>query len=337
MKILVVIMQYDYGVKERGYSYEYVNIYTPLLEIYGEECVSLFDFYSFFKEHGKDKTNEKIVEIVKTQTPDITLFCLFKNEIKKETILEINNFTKSFSYFIDDPWRIEFANYWIKYFKYFSTPDYFKYKNYLNEGFKNVLYSPFGFNSSIYEKRDLEKIYDVSFVGGYSPYRKWIFSLLKKEGIEVKTFGRGWNSKKSWVSQDEMVNIFNQSKINLNLSNAISYDFKFLLSNITNPLSIIRLLRLKKIKEQIKGRHYEINGCGGFQLSYYVQSLNLAYSIENEIAVFDNVYNLADTIKFYLKNETLRNDIAIKGYEKSQKEHKAQNYLKNTIEQILQQ
>ena len=124
--------------------------------------------------------------------------------------------------------RIKFVRKWIKHFDYFSTPDYFMYKSYLSEGINNALYSPFGFNSKVYLKKDLPLKYDVTFVGGFSPYRKWVLHLLEKEGINVKVFGRGWGSDKNWVSQEEMVDIFNQSRINLNLSNAISYDYKFL-------------------------------------------------------------------------------------------------------------
>lgn len=332
MKILVVIMKYDYGVKERGYSFEYINVYKPLCDVYGEENVILYDFLSDYKEKGKKFTNNRIIELCKELKPGISLFCMFKDQIETGTVDRLRNYSPALCYFTDDPWRVEFAHKWIKHFDFFSTPDYFMYKTYLSEGINNALYSPFGFNSNIYIKKDLPKKYDVTFVGGFSPYRKWIIHLLKKEGINIKVFGRGWGSGSDWVSQEEMVDIFNQSRINLNLSNAISFDYKFLLYSLSSPYAVAKILRLKKFREQVKGRHYEINGCGGFQLSYYVQSLNLAYEIEKEIAVFDSVYNLPDTIKFYLKNEETAEQIAGNGYQRSLKDHSAQSYLKRLIE-----
>ena len=335
MKILVVLMKHDYGIKERGYSYEYINIYLPLCDVYGNDNVILYDFMSDFNSKGKKYTNNRITELTKELKPDVSLFCLFKDQIEVDTIEKIKKYTRTLCYFTDDPWRIEFARKWINHFDFFSTPDYFMYHTYLSEGIKNVLYSPFGFNSNIYINKHSVKKYDVTFVGGFSPYRKWIVHILKKEGINIKVFGRGWGSSKEWVSQEEMVDIFNQSRINLNLSNAISYDYKFLFYSFTSPYSVAKILRLKKFREQIKGRHYEINGCGGFQLSYYVQSLNKAYTIEKEIAAFDNVYNLPGMIKFYLNNEEMMGEIAINGYERSVKDHKAQNYLKQLIENTL--
>ncbi|MEI7810902.1 MAG: glycosyltransferase [Ignavibacteria bacterium] len=334
MKILAVLMQYDYGVKERGYSFEYYNIYLPLTEVYKKENVLLFDFKTIYNEHGKTELNKQLIEYVSMEKPDITIFCLFEHEIEPDTVRKAGERTTTVSYFIDDPWRQSFARFWIPCFDYFSTPDYYMYRQYLSEGIRNVIYSPFGFNKDIYKKKDLPKKYDVSFVGGFSPLRKWTISLLEKEGVKVNVFGRGWGQKNNFISQDEMVDIFNQSKINLNLSNGISYDMKFLLYSVRSLRAVKEILLLKKSREQVKGRHYEINGCGGFQLSYFVPGLNCAYKIEEEIAVFDNVYNLAGQIKFFIKNDRLRQSIAGAGYIRSLKEHTSQNYLQNLIGKI---
>ncbi len=332
MKTAFVLMKYDYGVEERGYSYEYYNVFMPGEDALGKENVKLFDFMSLYKMHGKSRMNEMLYEFVKDEKPDVTVFCLFKNEIDEETVLKLKGLTRTVCYFIDDPWRQSFAHHWIKHFDFFSTPDFYMLKKYQSEGIKQVIYSPFGFNSSIYVKKDLPVKYDVSFVGGFSALRKWIFSLLAKEGVKVNVFGRGWSGNNSWLSIDEMVNVFNQSKINLNLSNASSYDLKFLLYSLGSAKSLKNILRTRKNREQVKGRHYEINGCGGFQISYFVPGLNSVYEIDKEIAAFDNLYNLVDLIKYYLQNDDHRNAIAKAGYERSVKEHAAQKYIKNLCE-----
>jgi spore maturation protein CgeB len=329
MKIAFVLMKYDYGVKERGYSYEYFNVFMPGEEAFGKENVKLFDFMSLCKTHGKNRMNEMLYEFIKNEKPAVTVFCLFKNEIAEETVLKLKGLTRTVCYFIDDPWRQSFARHWIEHFDFFSTPDFYMLKKYQSEGLKQVIYSPFGFNSSIYVKKDLPAKYDVSFVGGFSALRKWIFNLLAKEGITVNVFGRGWAGNKSWLSIDEMVNVFNQSKINLNLSNASSYDLNFLFYSLRSAQSLRNIIRTRKNREQVKGRHYEINGCGGFQLSYFVPGLNIAYEIDKEIAVFDNPYNLADHIKYFLKNDDHRLTITNAGYERSVKEHSARNYIEN--------
>jgi len=333
MKILVVLMKYDYGVKSRGNSYEYYNVYLPLCDVYGNENVLLFDFYNEYKNHGKSVMNKKLSELVKSEKPDVSLFCLFENEFDEETIKSLQQYTRTCVYFFDDPWRQSFVRHWIKYFHFFSTPDYYMHRQYLVEGITNVIYSPFGFNKNIYCKKDLNKDIDVSFVGGFSPLRKWIISQLERSDISVNVFGRGWGNDK-WITQEEMVEIFNRSKINLNLSNAAFYDPKFILWSLKSSEAIKQLLLLKKNKEQVKGRHFEINACGGFQLSYFVPGLNMIYEIDKEIAVYDSPANISSQIKFFLKDEELRNSIAENGYYRSINEHTAQAYAKSLVEQI---
>ena len=336
MKIVVAIMKYDYGYEERGFSYEYYNVYLPLCDVYGKENILLYDYYSEYKQAGKEMMNKKLKEVILRDKPDAAIFCLlWEGQFDEEIISSFRKYTKTIIYFFDDPWRQKFVRHWIRYFEYFSTPDYYMFQQYKLEGIKNVIYSPFGFNSSIYKKLDIEKKYDVSFVGGYSPFRNWVKHLLEKEGIRLNIFGRGWGKSGRWISQDEMIRVFNQSKINLNLSNSSSYDISFLTWSLPSFKNIKQLLLLKKNKEQVKGRHFEINACGGFQLSYFIPSLNQIYEIDKEIAVYEDVRQLPGEIKFFLNNDELRNSIANRGYEHSQREHTAQLYLKNLVEQVL--
>ncbi len=336
MKLFVALMKYDYGVEDRGFSFEYYNIYMPLCDVFGSDNVQLFDYFSEVKKNGKDAMNKKLEEIIFDSKPDLSIFCLlWEDQFDENILLSLKEKTKTLIYFFDDPWRQKFVRYWIKYFDYFSTPDYYMHQQYLLEGFGNVIYSPFGFNSSIYKELNLEKIYDVSFVGGFSPLREWIIHNLEKENIKVNVFGRGWGKKGKWISQEEMVKVFNQSKINLNLSNAIYTDPKFLFWSLHSLENIKQLILLKKTKEQVKGRHYEINACGGFQLSYFIPGLNLAFEIDKEIVVYEDVKSISKLVKYFLEAENLRNEIADNGHKRSVNDHSAQFYLKRLVEQAL--
>ncbi len=334
MKIMTVLMQHDYGVLSRGASFEYTNIHLPTIELFGAENVFHFDFYVQFKLAGKEAMNSQLIEEAKKFAPDIMLFCLFENEIAESTVQELNTFTKTAVYFFDDPWRQKFVRHWIQYFRYFSTPDYYMYRQYQSEGLIQAVYSPFGYNQDIYKKKELPITYEVSFVGGFSSYRQWVVTLLRKAGLEVHVFGRGWDGDQKWITTEEMVDIFNQSAVNLNLSNGVSYNLFHVLSSFTSPKAVKTLLMNRKIKEQVKGRHYEICGCGGFQLSYFVPGLNLAFEIDKEIAVFEDPQLLADQIKFFLRHDSLRKEIAEAGYQRAFREHSAKQYLKNMFEKI---
>jgi spore maturation protein CgeB len=334
MKILVAIGLYDYGVKERGYSYEYYNIYLPICDIFGSENIFLFDFLSLFNEKGKHKMNAYLEEIIIKENIDLFLCCPTENQFIENTLQKIRTYCRSCVYFFDDSWRQKFVRHIIQYFDFFSTPDYYMYQQYISEGIKNVFYSPFGFNKNIYKKMDLPMKYDISFVGGFSPLRSWIIDILKKEGLQVNVFGRGWKNEYDWVSQEQMVEIFNQSKINLNLSNSTNFEISYLLWSMKSIRNFKNLINTQKNKEQVKARHYEINGCGGFQISYFVPSLNLSYEIDKEIFVFEKQSLLAGYCNFFLKNDTLRHSIANQGYEKSILKHTNQEYLKQLITKI---
>jgi len=335
MKILTVMMKYDYGVEQRGYSYEYYNVHLPLCDVAGENNVLSFDFFAEFNRNGKAAMNKKLKELIKTEKPDISIFCLFEDEFDESVLDEIRSCTKTVAYFFDGPWRQDFARHWIKHFDYFTTSDYYSLMSYHSEGIKNVIHCPFGYNENIYKKLNVEKIYDVSFVGGYSGYREWIIHLLKKNGINVNVFGRGWGNKGGWISQEQMVTIFNQSKINLNLSNDLSRDYRFLFYSLRSIKAVKKTLRLKKNKEMIKGRHFEINACGGFQLSYFVPGLNLVYEIDKEITVYEDPAQLPRMIKLFLKNDDYIKSIAENGYKRSLAEHSAQNYIKRIVDTVL--
>ncbi len=328
-------MKYDYGVAERGYSYEYNNLYLSLCDVYGKDNVYLFDFFSVYKEEGKSEMNKKLKQTIIEQKPDVALFALFENEFDPKIVDSLKEITKTVVYFFDDPWRKKFANYWKRYFSFFSTPDYMMYKKYLAEGFDNAIFSPFGYNKNIYKKLDTEKKYDVSFIGGYSPLRDWIIRRLKKKGIEVKVFGRGWNKEKSWLTEEEMVKVINQTKINLNLSNAVSYYPPFLFWSLHSVRAVKELLLLRKTIEQVKGRHYEINGCGGFQLSFNIPGLEVAFEIGKEIAVYNSLKDLPQRIIYFLEHENERNEIALNGYNRSVKDHLAQNYMKQLVNKVI--
>ena len=161
--------------------------------------------------------------------------------------------------------------------------------------------------------------------------KKFMMYLLL---VDTALLGNG-QLKKYKKMADEMVKIINQTKINLNLSNAISYKLPFLIWALHSPRAVKDILLLRKTIEQVKGRHYEINGCGGFQLSYNIPGLEIAYEIDKEIAVYNSVDDLIKKILFFLNDDKLREEIAENGYKRAKKDHSAQNYMKQLISNVV--
>ena len=314
MKIIVVAMLYDYGIEERGYSYEYYNFYQPLKEMC--DNAQMFDFMTLFKQKGKQSMNQELLSLVKESRPDFVMFSLYTDQFIPEMVDELRKHTKTLCFFHDDGWRVEFSRFWARHFDWFTTTDSYRVQQYRHLGYNNAIHFPYACNPAIYKKLDLPKKYDVSFVGGAHPYREWLIKKLKKAGIQVYVAGSGWSA--GHLTQDEMVRVINQSKINLNLSNSTSWDLRYLISS---HRALINTLRAAKNVEQMKARPFEINGCGGFQLSYYVEGLEHFYEIGQEIMVYLDVDDLIRKVRYYLADDDEREAIANRGYQRTLAEH----------------
>lgn len=327
MKLLVVCMLHTYGDAKREYSFEYFNFYQ-VLKAMGHE-VELFDFMEETRLYGKAEMNRRLIDRVRSTHPAAVLFSLYTDQFEEKTINSLRLFTKTFCFFHDDTWRVDYSRHWAKQFDCFSTPDLHGEMKYREKGIPNGIYFPFGCNERLFRKLEIPKKFDVSFVGGWHPYREWLIKQINEAGISVEVRGDRW--PKGEVSQEEMVRIFNQSKINLNLSNSASWDLRYLVSS---PRALINRLRSKKNIEQMKARIFEVNGCGAFQLSYFVEGLANCYDIDREIAVYLDVDDLIEKIKFYLKNEVLRESMAAEAYSRTLNNHTYANRFEEVFNRM---
>lgn len=327
MKVLLVSMKYDYGDKSRGISGDYYYFVEPLKQIV--ETVLRFDFMTVYKEQGKERMNQTLIDMICHERPDVTIFVPYTDQFMSHVIDEINKHTITLGYYFDDTWRIDYSGFWAKHFTYATTSDVNGIKRWRDLGYNNFVYSPFGCNHRFFVNKNLPKIYDVSFVGVYHPYRSWCLQRLRNAGINVHAWGYGWPNGR--LSLEGMVDVFNQSRINLNLSNNLCWDFRYIMSlmkPVRDTLKVIKsALRAAsrpdaKTREMVKARHFEINSCGGFQLSYYVEGLERHYRIGEEIALYESVDEMVGKVHYYLKREDEREAVARCGYERTLRDHR---------------
>lgn len=314
MKILLSCMLHAYGDASRERSYEYFNFCQPLQQM-GHE-VELFDYMREICALGREAMNRKLLARVQEWKPDVTLFSLYTDQFDSQAVEELRAHTRTLCFFHDDTWRVEYSRYWARHFDFFTTPDVHGEMKYREIGLVNAIYFPFGCNEHLFRRLDVPKQYDVSFVGSWHPYREWLVGRIRKAGVKVKVAGHRWPDGE--IGQEEMIRLFNASCINLNLSNSASWDMRYLTSS---PRALIDRMRSRKNIEQLKARSFEINGCGVFQLSYYVEGLERCYDINREIAVYADPDDLVEKVKFYLAHEGLRESIAAAGLRRTLEEH----------------
>ena len=307
-------MLHPYGDSRRGYSYEYYNFYLSLKQM-GHE-VELFDYMSEVRSLGKESMNQKLLARVREWRPALVLFSLYTDQFLPSVVEQLRAHTTTFCFFHDDTWRVEYSRSWARHFDFFSTTDPNNELKYREMGLANAIYFPFGCNEQLYRKLDEPKKHDVSFVGEWHPHREWLLKRLRSAGVMVIAAGRRW--PRGVIGQEEMVRIFNESRVNLNLSNSASWDARYLLSSAR---ALVDRVRSHKTVEQLKARHFEINGCGSFQLSYYVDGLEKCYRAGEEIAIYADPDDLVDKVRFYLAHESIRESIAEAGYRRTLADH----------------
>ncbi|MFI5252431.1 MAG: glycosyltransferase [Bacteroidota bacterium] len=301
-KLLYVGMHYDYGRKAQGPSFEYTNFF-PVLKKMVPEVVE-FDFFTIMQDLGQEAMNAQLLETADRVQPDLIFFILFTEELFINGLTQLSDKFTTFNWFCDDHWRFEyFSKRYAPCFSYISTTDREAIEKYDRIGYKNALMTQWGCNHFDYVKlSNAKKDIDVSFIGQAHGSRKFIIKYLHLNGIDVRTFGQGWENGR--VSQPQMIEIFNRSKINLNLSNAS-----------WNIHTIFRK------KDQIKGRNFEVPACGAFLLTNYVKNLEHYFDLEYEMVCFQSKRDMVRKIRYYLEHETERERIGEKAYLRTLKEH----------------
>ena len=298
LRILYVAHRHDYGNPARGLSYEENNFLHVLYSL-GHEIIR-FDYPTIMRKHSRRRMNDMLVETVYRYAPDLMFAVLFTDEFDRKTIERITNLEGgpiTINWFTDDHWRFErFSRFWAPCFDWVITTARSALPKYAEAGLSNVIYSQWACNHRLYYDMNLPEVYDVTFVGLPHGNRRDIVRRLRSAGLDVRTWGYGWETGK--VSQFEMIRIFNQSRINLNLSNA----------SIPGH-------------DQIKGRNFEIPGCGAFLLTGCIDGLEAYYRIGEEVVCYSDVDDLIDKIRYHLRHEDEREVIARAGYLRTLAEH----------------
>lgn len=328
MKILYVDLKYDYGVKSRGLNHIGQDGFLRSFQELGHEVL---EFYYDDYLNNTSVLQEKIKNFSDKIKPDVIFFCLFANQFQIKTLDYLKSKYTTINWFGDDQWRFDnFSSIYAKHFTYCVTTDQYSIQKYKNIGQENVIYSQW---AAMPQVRQILKFsnykYDVVFVGGFHPYRKWFIETLSKNGINTQVFGHGWENGP--ISVERMNQLFASSKINLNISNSASSDSRYLLSGI-KPL--IDSLRSPKNASQIKARNFEIPFHNGFQLTDYVPSIENYFDIGRELICYKDVDEAVMLVKFYLENETARELIKNSGYKRAIQEHGYINRFQDIMSKI---
>lgn len=176
---------------------------------------------------------------------------------------------------------------------------------YMAEGCRPI-YMPEGFDALRFRPMSEPKNIPVSFIGAAYGFRPAEIKFLKKHGIDVRSFGPGWENGGIWG--DEQVRVINQSVINLGFG-GIGYS-----EDLTN----------------VKTRDFEIPGTGGgLYITSYNSDLAQHFDIGREIICYRNRDEMLEQIRYYLDRPAEAASIAARARERCLADHRWLNrYIK---------
>jgi len=159
----------------------------------------------------------------------------------------------------------------------------------------NLIYLGMAANPDQLYPNKIEKVYDLGFIGRhYGERAYWLDRISKfcaKNNLKFKfPLSHG---EKMFLSQNQINNAYNSTKINLSFAPK-------------EPVG--RIVNL---------RTYEICMSGNFQLMQYTPCVEEIFELDKEIVCWKNKDDLFEKILYYLENEDEREKIAKKGYKRA--------------------
>ncbi len=263
----------------------------------------IFTSRNFYYHYGKEALNKEFLRIIQQERPDYLLFSPgFFGQFEIETLAQIKKFspqTKTIIEFGDDDWKFEdWSRYYALFFDYIITSKK-EISIYKKDKLKNV-FVIHGVNPHFFKPLNLEKKYDVSFIGRPVADRYEYLQFLKENGVNLSLFGIGWqdypdlkNIYHGVLYDEDYPRVINQSKINLNFS---------------------KTLYKKGKKGQLKGRSLEVPACNSFMLNEYT-SMNIEFINKHKEINFNNKKELLEKINYFLIHEKEREKIAEEFYQ----------------------
>ena len=323
------------GVQAENYnpkripSFEYSNFYLTLKNMEG---VSVVEYpYDPIVGMGKRRFNEKLLEFIRKEKPDMFFAFMLSDELDPTVLDEIKKYTASVAWFADDYWRFwNYSRHFAPHFHSVVTTYSKAAEWYRAAGVTNVVRSQWACNAGVYKPRDVKKDIDVSFVGQWKPQREQSIQALALAGIQVRTYGFGWPNGK--IPQDEIPSIFSRSKISLNLSERPSRFSPQVFGRLFFKRSIDRIVPDFHLMDNFRAwrdfaiphthaRPFELAGCRAFVISGRSADLGECYAEGKEIIFYDSEVDLIEKVRHYLVHDDEREKIAAAGYERTIREH----------------
>ncbi len=307
------------------YFFPYQHWYLTLKKFCNK--IVTFDLRWNYFTYGKKGLNRRLLLLIKKEKPDYIFLLTSADSYYFDTLLKIREIspkTKTVIFSGDDDTGFHHSSrYLILFFDYGIISPKKYIPKYHKDGVKNVFHTVGALNADFFKPLNLEKKYDVTFIG--SPRMKASerydsVKFLKDNGIKIKVFGWGWEKYPELkdiyegpLESDKLVEVINQSKIHLSISK----------DNFG--------------KTQMVAKPFEGGACKTFVLTEYHNDYLEFFKEEKEIVTFKDKEELLKKIKYYLKHKDKREKIAEAAYQKIIKNYNLKVELIRILKKIQSQ
>ena len=203
----------------------------------------------------------------------------------------------------------------------------------------NFIYLPWGYSDALFDREPgVQQVYDVIYIGSnlcqeHDPNLYFsdgnqrqkllvtVYEFCQDHGLNFRVFGAGWHRHPilnqcdgGLVTNEEMVRIYSQAKIVLNPGYSADAG--------------------ETSSYQTKLRHFEVAGCGAFQLVNHNPELEELFKPGEDIVYFHDTEEMKEKIQYYIEHEPLRRQIADNIYQKRHL-HTTANRLEELFSQAV--
>lgn len=225
-------------------------------------------------------------------------------------------------------------------------------------------------NPNYYKPYNLDRTFDVTFIGMKYSRRAYYINYLLSNNINVQCFGPKWKPAKglNFIKKEAKRTFWSlKCAYTMDLDKRIKYsswiseyDFGNQLINkyphaLHSPVQdqeMIMLFSKSKInigflevygldnqpgsptRMHLHLREFEVPMSGGLYCTNYSDELSEFYIPDKEVIVFRNEYELADKIKFYLSHAKEAEKIREAGYRRAINDHTCHKRLSNLFKEI---
>lgn len=285
-----------------------------------------------------DKINKQLLDAAEEYMPDV-LWAEKQEYFRPDTLQKISSLGIKLVHYTPDPYfslswkRTKLLDACLPLYDCLITSKKYEMEDYKDVN-RNVLYMPLGFAESVHRptippSSTLKSRYasDVSFVGGWEPRREsYLGALAGEVDCALKVWGYGWGhvvdgkwTLRRWWSMRRNAGgeVFSIEK-NKSLSRFIMGDevygdhYSWALSGARINIGFLR----KICPDQHTTRTFEIPACGSLLLADRSDEHSDFFKEGEEADYFSSKEEMIDKVSFYLKNESIREKVAQKGYQR---------------------